>query len=126
LNRVEMTGRITADPKQGTYGDGKQYVSFGIAVRRNFKNKDGNYDADFFNCVYFGNLSKYISRKGQLLGIAGKIENQTWKDKDGNEKKGDQILVESFDLLGPKPEEPKPEPGAYQEPPEISEDDLPF
>ena len=51
MNKVQLTGRLTADPELRYTESNKAYTRFSLAVGRNFKNKDGEYDADFFNIV---------------------------------------------------------------------------
>ena len=46
MNKVELTGRLTADPELRYNDSGKAFTRFTLAVQRNYKNKDGEYDAD--------------------------------------------------------------------------------
>ena len=53
MNKIILVGRLTKDPEVRSTSAGFSTVNFTVAVNRNFKNKDGNYDADFLPCVAF-------------------------------------------------------------------------
>ena len=45
MNKIVLVGRLTKDPELRSTTAGFSTASFTVAVNRNFKNKDGNYDA---------------------------------------------------------------------------------
>ena len=49
MNKVVLIGRLTKDPELRTTPSGVSAVNFSIAVNRNFRNKDGVIETDFFN-----------------------------------------------------------------------------
>lgn len=51
LNRVILTGRLTKDADLRYTNNGTAVASFTVAVDRQFRNQDGDRDADFINCV---------------------------------------------------------------------------
>ena len=51
LNRAILIGRLTRDPELRNTSDGTATASFSLAVNRQFKNKQGEREADFINCV---------------------------------------------------------------------------
>ena len=62
MNKIVLVGRLTKDPELRSTTAGFSTASFTVAVNRNFKNKDGNYDADFLPCVAFRNTATFVSR----------------------------------------------------------------
>lgn len=79
INNVSLTGRLTRDPElKYTNGSNTPVLPFILAVNRNFKNKQGDVEADFISCVAWGknaeNISKFF-QKGSLIGIEGRIRN---------------------------------------------------
>lgn len=109
MNRVIEIGRATKDIELKTTTSGKSVVSFSIAVKRNFKNGEGNYESDFFDCIAFGKLAETISRyihKGDLFGVVGKLQTRTYLDKQGNNRKSTDIIVEDIEFLTSKKEQP--------------------
>ena len=51
INRAVLTGRLTRDPELRYTTSGTAVVSFTLAVDRQFRNQNGDRDADFINCV---------------------------------------------------------------------------
>ena len=85
LNNVSLVGRITKDPEVKFIGsENTPVVNFGIAVNKPFKNKDGEYEADFFNCSAFGKSAEFMGsyvKKGNLIGVTGRLTTRTY-DKE--------------------------------------------
>lgn len=88
MNKVILTGYLTGDASISYNGDdNKAMARFSIAVNRSYKNKDGNYDADFIKCFAFGknaeNIEKYF-HKGSPITVEGEWRTGRYKDKEGN------------------------------------------
>ena len=71
MNKVVLMGRLTRDPNVRYSQNEKQtaVARMTIAVDRRFK-REGQPDADFFNCVAFGKTAEVIEKymhKGQML-----------------------------------------------------------
>jgi|GEM_PF-208218 len=86
------------------------YIKATIAVQSDFKNKEGNYDTEFFEFTAFGkiaeNTAKYCE-KGSLLNIVGTLNNNVYKDKDGVTHYRIKIIANKISFLskGSKKEE---------------------
>lgn len=109
MNKVIETGRATKDIELRSTTSGKSVVSFSIAVKRTYKNAEGNYDSDFFDCIAFGKLAETISRyvhKGDMVGVIGKLQTRSYTDKKDNKRKVTEIIVEELEFLQQKKEEP--------------------
>lgn len=102
MNKIIVSGRLTKDGETRTTESGKSVYSGSIAVNRNFKNKDGNYDADFFNFVYWNISEKFNQylKKGKPVIIEGNLQNRSYDDKDGNKRYVTEIIVERIELTG--------------------------
>ena len=101
LNHSDFSGRLTDDPSGGNLKDGSSFARFSIAVRRNYKNKNGEYDADFFNCVTFRSadyLMKY-GHKGDRVNVGGEMHNNDWTDQNGNKHYGVQLTVDDLEIV---------------------------
>lgn len=73
---------------------------FTIAIPRNWKNADGNYESDFLNCVLF-NASDYIKdnlKKGSLVSIEGRIQTRSY-EVNGTKKYSTDIIVNRVNIL---------------------------
>lgn len=106
INNVSLTGRLTRDPElKYTNSSNIPVLSFTLAVNRNFKNKQGDVEADFINCVAWNKAAENISnyfQKGSLIGIEGSIQTRTYDDKDGKRVYLTEVYVKSFSFLEAK------------------------
>ena len=67
MNKVIMMGRLTADPDvRFGAGNNTQVTRFSIAVDRRFK-REGDPDADFFNCVTFGKTAEFVEKYFRMI-----------------------------------------------------------
>lgn len=79
-------------------------ASFGIAVERKFK-REGEPEADFFDCVAFGAKSEFISkyfRKGSRAFIEGDLRNDNYVNKEGVKVYRNRIYVEEISFADSK------------------------
>lgn len=101
MNQVVLIGRITKNIELKYTQNNKAITRFSIAVNRNFKNANGDYEADFINCMAFGNkaeiLSKYC-KKGDKIGINGRIQTGSYDDKNGNKVYTTEIVVDELEF----------------------------
>ncbi|MCQ2743495.1 MAG: single-stranded DNA-binding protein [bacterium] len=128
MNKVILMGRLTRDCEV-RYSSGAEpmaVVRFSIAVNRRFK-REGEPDADFFNCVAFGKTGETINRyfkKGSMISIMGHIQNGSYTDKDGNKKYTTDIIIDEFYFCGGSSAETKN--SAVTEETVTNESELPF
>lgn len=133
INHVVVVGRLTRKPELKFTSTGTKYTQFSVATQRNFKNKSGEYEADFINCLMWRTAAENFVKftdKGSLVGIEGRIQTRSY-DKDGKTVYITEVLAEGFSLLETKKvvEERNNQPvfsSNEAEPIEFSEDDLPF
>lgn len=105
MNKVALVGRLTRDVETNTTTAGKSVARFSIAINRKFKNAEGNYEADFINCIAFSNTADFISKyfsKGNAIGIAGRIQTGSYTNKDGNKVYTTDIVVEEAEFVESK------------------------
>lgn len=106
MNNVILKGRLSKDPEiRFTSANNKKVANFSVAVQRNFKNANGEYDADFFNCVAFAGTADMIEKffkKGQEILLAGRIQNRNWDDDQGVKHYATDIMVDRVEFCGSK------------------------
>lgn len=105
MNFVALVGRLTKDPETRTTSGDTQVARFSIAVNRPYKNENGDIDVDFFNCAAFGKKAEFILsnfKKGKPIGIMGRIQTGKYTDKNGNEAKSFDIIVNDAEFVGNK------------------------
>ena len=108
MNKVVMIGRNTKDIELRQLSSGTSAIEFSIAVKRAFKNANGEQESDFFNCVAFSKtaetISKYV-KKGDQLGIEGRLQSRNYTKREGRKITVTEIIVESFEFLQAKKQE---------------------
>ena len=103
MNKVVLVGRLTRDPEVRSTGSGLTTARFTVAVNRNFKNKDGQYDADFVSCVAFRNTADFVSKffkKGSMIGIEGRIQTGSYDAQDGSKRYTTDVVVDNAEFVG--------------------------
>ena len=96
INRAVLTGRLTRDPELRYTTSGTAVVSFTLAVDRQFRNQNGDRDADFINCVIWRKSAE------TLVGIEGRIQTRNYENQQGNRVYVTEIVVDNFALLEPR------------------------
>lgn len=100
LNQVVLVGRLTSDIKIEKDESEKKFCKFVIATPRSFKNVDGEYETDFIPITTLGgivqNTAEYC-KKGDLIGIRGRIQTIVNEDKQSIE-----IIAERITFLTSK------------------------
>lgn len=105
LNRAVLTGRLTRDPELRYTTSGTAVVSFTLAVDRQFRNQNGDRDADFVNCVIWRKSAENFSNfthKGSLVGVEGRIQTRNYENQQGNRVYVTEVVVDNFALLEPR------------------------
>ena len=103
MNKVVLVGRLTRDPEVRSTSSGSNTARFSVAVNRRFKNKDGQYDADFVSCVAFGNSADFVSKffkKGNMIGIEGRIQTGSYDAQDGSKRYTTDVVVDNAEFVG--------------------------
>ncbi|MCI8693661.1 MAG: single-stranded DNA-binding protein [Lachnospiraceae bacterium] len=106
MNKVILMGRLTRDPEV-RYSQGANQTTvgrFSIAVDRRFK-REGEPDADFFNCTAFGKQAEFVERylhKGTKIVLSGRIQNDNYTNKDGQMVYSVRVMVDEIEFAESK------------------------
>ena len=136
MNVAILTGNLCRDIDLRKTGDDKTIGRTGIAVRRDRKDKDGEYPTDFFDVTLFGNqadfAAKYL-RKGDKVCVRGSVQIRDYTNKDNIKCRAIEIVADGIESLEKKDDseakteasadEPK---GENLEDLDLPDDDLPF
>lgn len=88
LNQIILVGRLTKDVHLNKTESGKKVANLSLAIPRSFKNMDGLYDTDYVDCILWENTALNTSeycKKGDIVGIKGRIQSRVIKREDHNE-----------------------------------------
>lgn len=127
MNTVNLTGRLTADPKV-TYIPSSQMAvaKFSIAIDRP-QRQGAEKQTDFPRITVFGkqaeNCEKYLT-KGRLVGVQGRLQTGSYKDKDGKTVYTTDVVADRVEFLewGDKTNTPQQVPDGFQ----MVDEDIPF
>ena len=106
MNKVILMGRLTRDPEV-RYSQGASQTTvgrFSVAVDRRFK-REGEPDADFFNCTVFGKQAEFVERylrKGTKVVLSGRIQNDNYTNKDGQMVYSVRVMVDEIEFAESK------------------------
>ena len=125
LNHIVIMGRMTRDPELRRTASGAAVASFTLAVDRDFAAKDAQRETDFIDCVAWRATGEFVSKyfsKGRMAVVSGRLQIRPWTDKDGNNRRSAEVIVENIyfgDSRRDVPEEAKEATAGYS-------DDLPL
>lgn len=102
LNQVVLVGRLVKTPELKLTENGKKTSRITLAVPRNYKNMDGEYDTDFLECTLWTNVAENTSeycQTGDMIGVKGRIQTRIILNEDGTKKKKTEIVAEKVTFL---------------------------
>lgn len=139
INNVTLIGRLVAPPDLRKTPNNVSSLQGTLAVNRNFKNENGEREADFINFQAWRGTADIIAQycsKGSLIGLTGRIQVRSY-EKDGQRRYVTEVVAESVDLLENRNKQQEQAPAqpsnnytgntfSQPDPFSISDDDLPF
>lgn len=102
INNVVLVGRMTRDAELKYTGNNIAVASFSLAVNRNFKDANGEREADFINCVIWRQQAENLAnraKKGALIGITGRIQTRSYENQQGQRIYVTEVVAENFQML---------------------------
>ncbi len=106
LNQVVLVGRIVKTPELRTTETGKKTATVTLAVPRNYKNMNGEYETDFLDCTLWTNVAENTTeycQSGDMVGVKGRIQTRVITSDDGSKKKKTEIVAEKVTFLAQSP-----------------------
>ena len=98
MNQVILMGRLTREPEvRYTQSNNNLVASFSLAVNRRFVRSGEERQADFSNIVAWSKLGEFCSKyfkKGQQVGVIGRIQTRTWDDDQGQKHYITEVIAE--------------------------------
>lgn len=97
-NPCTLIGNITEDPELRFTPSGKPVANFTVAVNSRI-NEGGEWKdrlEGFFRCNAWGDMAENVAEslnKGARVVVAGKVQQRTWEDNDGNKRSSFEIAV---------------------------------
>ena len=142
VNKVILVGNLGRDPELRSTPSGQQVASFSLATNRKWKDREGNRQeqTEWHNIVCWGRQAEIAGQyltKGRQIFVEGRIQTQSWEDRQSGEKKyRTEIVCDNFQMLGQRGDQPgaggyQPQDQSSPPPPSDSggsadDDDIPF
>ncbi len=104
VNKVFLMGNLTRDVELKYTPSNQPVATFGIAMNRRYKTKDGENreETTFVECEAWARtaevMSEYLS-KGRPVFIEGRLKLDQWQDKEGNNRSKLRVVVENFQFV---------------------------
>jgi single-strand DNA-binding protein len=113
VNKAIILGNLGKDPEVKVLTNGDAVCNFSIATTENWKDKEGNKQekTEWHNVVMYRKLAEIAGeylKKGSSVYIEGALQTRKWTNKEGQERYTTEIVANSMQMLGGKPQE-KPE-----------------
>jgi single-strand DNA-binding protein len=106
INRVVLTGNLTADPELRSLPSGTSVCKLRVACNTRRKNNatgDWEDKPNYFDVTVWGaqgeNAARYLS-KGRPVAVDGRLEWREYQDSQGNKRQAIDIIADSVQFLG--------------------------
>lgn len=106
FSQAILLGNVTRDVEMKQLPSGTNVSEFGLAVNRRWNsNGEKREEVSFFDCEAFGKVAEVLAnyvKKGDLIHVVGRLQQQRWEAQDGSKRSRVKIIVESLQMLGGK------------------------
>ena len=102
LNKIILIGRLTDDPELRYTANGTAVSNFTLAVQRSFKNRDGEYDADFIDIVVWRKQAESCANhlgKGRLVAVDGRLQIRSYETDEGYNRRVSEVVANDVRFL---------------------------
>src|SRR5207247_8367699 len=109
FNKVILLGNLTRDPEVRYTPKGSAVCDLGIAVNRVYTTDSGERreEVTYVDVVLWSRLAEIAGeylKKGRPVLIEGRLQMDTWDDKQGGQKRSKlRVVAENMQLLGGRP-----------------------
>ena len=110
LNKVLLLGNVTRDPEVRYTPKGSAVCDLGVAVNRAYTTDSGEKreEVTFVDVTLWGRTAEVASeylKKGRPVFIEGRLQMDTWDDKQTGQKRTRlRVVAENMQLLGVRPQ----------------------
>lgn len=104
LNKVQLTGRLGADPELRTTAQGSAVVTFRVASNRSWTSSTGeaHEDTEWFRVVAWNRLAEicheYLTKATRVY-IEGRMQTRQWTDQHGQVRYVSEVIASDMILL---------------------------
>jgi single-strand DNA-binding protein len=129
INRVVVTGNLTADPDLKQMASGNSVCRLSVASNTRRRQPDGNWGdkPNYFDVVVWGaqgQAAQHYLSKGSPIAVDGRLEWREWTTESGDKRQTVEIIAENLQFLGGG--QSASDPGVPEPPIPPADDDVPF
>ena len=102
INQITLVGRLVRTPELDLTESGKKVSTITLAVPREYKNANGEYDADFIDCTLWTGVAESASeycKTGDVIGVRGKVQSRLIEKEDGTKVKKMEVVADRISFL---------------------------
>ena len=102
MNKVTLVGRLVEDPKIENLNEGQTRTVITIAITRDYRNSEGDYDVDFIKCILWNDsasATKDYCHKGDVVSVKGKLQSRNYETEDKEKKYVTEVIVEKITFI---------------------------
>src|SRR3954463_11945078 len=106
FNKVILLGNLTRDPEVRYTPKGSAVADLGIAVNRQYtlENGEKREEVTFVDVTFWGRTAEVAGeylKKGRPVFIEGRLQLDTWDDKQSGQKRSKlRVVAEGMQLIG--------------------------
>ena len=126
LNKVMLIGNVGNDPEvrylesnpQNPQANAK-VASFRLATTERYRDRSGELreNTEWHNIVVWRSNADVVEKfvhKGSQIYIEGKLRTRQWTDQTGNKRYTTEVVADTLQLLGKRPDGEQNQQGGYQ------------
>ncbi len=101
VNRVELLGRLVADPELKFTPEGRPIAELRMVTHE-------RQEPEFHELVSYGRLAEVVAeyvKKGSMVLAEGRLHSQAWTASDGSARRRTVVIAESVQFLTRKAEQ---------------------
>ena len=105
VNKVILIGNLGQKPELRSTSSGTAVTNLRVATTDRRKGGDGQWTdyTEWHTVVVYGsqaeNVCKYLD-KGRQVYVEGRLQTNTWNDRDGNKRRSTEIIAQGVRFLG--------------------------
>jgi len=111
LNKVQLTGRLGADPEMRFTPQGHAVTTFRVASNRSWRGADGeaHEDTEWFRVVAWNKLAEICNQflaKGARVYVEGRLQTRQWQDQEGQRRSSTEVIANDMIMLDTRRDAP--------------------
>ncbi len=104
LNKVQIIGRLGADPEMRFTANGRALSTMNVAVNRSYSTQDGERreETEWVRVVAWARLAELVSQylsKGRQVYVEGRLQTRQWDDQEGQRRYTTEVVAQDVQFL---------------------------